>query len=189
MNSFSKDDHPTLRRWRFFHWIGVVYLALGISCLVTYDNTLYEIRYLFLFALITGGLFDIVFSSSNRFIYGWGWLLACGIVDIIFAVIILLIPDRYLALCLFYLIGSWIILRSVFNMGFTFDIQRFNMKMWISLIILISASLVCSFIYIISPIFVKDPLKSSIAMTFILYGISRIVMFFGMKKMIDMNEL
>lgn len=174
-NSLFNSMKQTVKHWWVSLVNGLLAVILGIWCIATPDTTLVALTYLFIFAFLLSGVVEIVFSIANRNILAdWGWSLACGIIDIIFGVLMLLLPLPIITVMLIYLIGFWILFRSVWMIGESIELKRMHVKGWGWFLAMAILSILFSFLFIISPVISGVLIVAFVSVAFLTYGIFRI---------------
>jgi uncharacterized membrane protein HdeD (DUF308 family) len=101
------------------HWVwhlvqGVVSVLAGIIAFVWPGVTVLAILFVIAFWSIVGGIAEIVesFMMRKRGGDGWGWVLAAGIVSVLFGIVLLVWPGAAL-ITLLWLVGVWAIVFGV----------------------------------------------------------------------------
>ncbi|MDR2918980.1 MAG: DUF308 domain-containing protein [Tannerella sp.] len=186
MNSVKK----AVKYWWISLLIGVLGIVAGICCIVTPVSSLIAITNVFIILLMLGGIFDIVFAVSNRkYMDGWGWSLAGGILELLLGILLLATPLPLVTNILVYMIGFWILFRSVMGIGESCELQRYGVKGWGWLLAFSILSLLFSFIFFMSPLFGGVFLTIYVGISFLFYGIYRIALAFELKRIgKDMKE-
>lgn len=162
------------------HWwvpvlVGVLALVLGIWSLVTPDVTLVALTYVFVCVFIISGLFEIIFSVANKDILNdWGWTLAGGIIDLLFGIILLLLPPAAVTMILIYFVGFWIMFRGIWIIGESFELKRMGVQGWGWFLALAILTIIFSFVFIVSPLISSIFIVAFISVAFLFYGVSRI---------------
>jgi len=172
--------------------VGIVAIIMGIWMLTTPDATLAALTIFFISAFFIGGIIDIVFAIINRKnMNGWGWPLAGGIIDIILGILLAMLPFPIVTTMLVYLVGFWILFRSVLTIGIACELQQNKVKDWGWLLALAILGIIFSFIYMLSPILNGIFVVMFVSIAFMTYGIFRIVYAFRLRsinKMINDKE-
>lgn len=173
-----------VRLWWVSLLVGIVAIILGIWTFTTPDRTFVAITYVFILAFFVGGISEIIFSIANRnTLVGWGWSLASGIIDILFAIILLSIPVQIITLLLIYFVGFWIMFHAIWTIGEAVELQRFGVKGWGWLLVFGILSIIFSVMFIFSPMFGGVFIIAFISIALITYGIFRIYLSLMLKSM------
>ena len=119
-SSTSSDTHPpaatvtgALRRvW----WIpllrGLALIVLGLLLMVEPLEVLRTLVVVFAVFLLVDGVVAVLQGLVNRDQQGWRWWLVQGVIDVVFAVLIIAWPD-VTALALFYLLVVWALVLGI----------------------------------------------------------------------------
>lgn len=179
MDSMKK----AVKNWWLSLLVGILAIIVGIWCLVSPDKSLVGITYVFVFSLLIAGILDIVFAISNRNeMYGWGWNLAGGILEVLLGIILLSLPLLIITGIIIYLVGFWILFRSIWGIGESCQLQALGVRGWGWLLALSIISVILAFLYLLSPVFGGIFLILFVGMSMICYGIFRIVMAFELRR-------
>lgn len=134
-------------------------------------------------ALMATGFFLIVVAISNRDVdERWGWRLAMGIVDVLFALVLLSNP-AVTATVFPFVVGFWIMVYGIMVFSSAFGAKKAGeSNWWFSLVIGIVT-------VILGYIIMTDFLAGTVAITFwlgtgiLLFGILNLVVALGLRKL------
>lgn len=184
MNEFLENVRHTVKNWWVSLVIGILAIILGIWALVTPDVTLVALTYLFIIGFFVSGIFEIFFAVSNKdTMTGWGWNLAGGIIDLVFGIILLLMPPVITAITLVYFVGFWIIFRSVWMIGDSIELKRLGVSGWGWLLALAILAILFALAFLISPLFTGAAvIIGFVAAALIVYGVFRIYLAFQLRS-------
>lgn len=172
-----------VKNWWISLVVGILVIALGIWCLVSPGESLVGMAYAFVVVFLIGGVMDIILAISNRkYIYGWGWTLAAGIMETVLGILLLALPTPTITLMLIYLVGFWILFRSIWGIGESCQLQTIGVKGWGWLLALSILCVILSFLFLISPLFGGIFVVVFVGMTVVLYGIFRIIVAFKLRQ-------
>lgn len=171
-----------VKNWWVALILGIVGVVVGIWCLFTPIETFVAITILFVVAFFVGGISEIVFAISNRNVMrNWGWSLAMGIIDFIFAII--LISNMAVAtIMICYLIAFWILIQSIWGIGMSLDLQQYKGIGWGWLLALSVLGILFSIMLLFQPAAAGLFAAYIIGFSFLSYGISRIYLAFRLKS-------
>jgi uncharacterized membrane protein HdeD (DUF308 family) len=173
----------TVKFWWISLIVGILAIALGVWCLLSPDKSLVGMAYVFVIVFLIGGILDIIFAVINRkYVHGWGWTLAAGIMETLLGILLLTLPTYLVTSVLVYFVGFWILFRSIWGIGESFQLQTLGVKGWGWLLVLSILCVILSFLYLLSPVFGGIFVVVLVGMTVILYGILRIVIAFKLRK-------
>ena len=184
-NHFLELVKGRVKNWWISLIIGVIAIALGIWCIAAPSGTLVALSYVFIFAFLISGVAEIFFSISNRKILnGWGWYLASGIIELLLGILLLILPLQLITVMLVYLVGFWILFRSIWIIGEAVELQQMGIKKWGWMLAIGIICLIFSFFFLISPMIFKGTFMVVFAsVAFIIYGIFRIVLAFDLRSL------
>lgn len=103
-----------------------------ILVIIKPGTTLALLGAFFIAGFLVSGIFEIIFALANKnTLKGWGgWTLASGIIDILFALLLLAMPISTIAVLLF-MVGFWVMFQSIWAIGGgAIELQRNSVKGW-----------------------------------------------------------
>lgn len=171
------------------HWwlalvVGILSMVAGVCCFVTPVSSLVALASLFVAILTAGGVFNIVSAvldrKWNRY---WGWDLARGIIEVLLGIWLFILPLPLMTTLLVYVFGFWMLFHSVMGICESCELASLPLKGWGWLLACNILSLLCSFIFLITPIFGGIFMLIYIGISFILYGLFRIVLAFRFRNL------
>lgn len=173
-----------VKHWWISLLVGIVAVVVGFICMFTPFATFAAITLLFVFSFFIGGISEIVFAIANKkLINNWGWTLAMGVIDLLFAIFLLANLDiAPLMLC--YFIAFWILLQSIWGIGMAFDLQSARNSGWGWVLALSILSVFASIILLFQPAIAGLFAAYIISFGFIFYGILRIFLAFKLKTLV-----
>ncbi|HYV54520.1 MAG TPA: DUF308 domain-containing protein, partial [Chitinophagaceae bacterium] len=68
-------------------------------------------------------------SANSKVLKGWGWILVSGLIDLALGTYLLLYPAVTMV-TLPYFVGFWLVFRSFYLMGTSFDLQALGVRGW-----------------------------------------------------------
>lgn len=173
-NGLLSTVEKSAKYWWISLIIGILAIGLGICCLFTPMDTFQALSIVFIISFIVGGILEITFALSNtKIMNNWGWTLAMGIIDVIFGIILICNPDLA-PLFLAYLIAFWVLLRSIWGIGVSMDLQQIKNSQWGWLLALSILGVIISLILLFKPEITALFTAYIISFAFIFYGIFRI---------------
>lgn len=178
LNSVKK----AIKNWWISLIVGIICIGLGIMCLMAPGATFITLTIFFIAAFLVNGIFDISFAVTNRENHdGWGWILAIGIIDIIFGLILLFNP-AIAPVVLAYFIAFWLMFQSFWSIGVSIDLKRYRNSGWGWLLALSIVGLILSIILLAQPVITGFLAVVITASVFIVYGIFRIALSIKLKS-------
>lgn len=182
-NQIFKTVKSSVKHWYLSLIVGVLFILLGFWILKTPMESYLTLAILFSITFLVNGVFEIIFSISNKEqIDSWGWVLASGIIDLLFGIWLVSNPGLSLAVLPFY-IGFMLMFRSMSAIGYSFDMKSFGIQEWGWLLALGILGLIFSFTMIWNPVFGGLSIIFWTALAFITYGIFRVFLSFKLKKL------
>lgn len=179
LSSFKK----AVKHWWVSLLIGIIAVIVGLFCMFTPFTTFAALTILFVVSFFVGGICEIVFAISNKNIMrNWGWTLAMGIIDLIFA-IILLANMELAPIMLCYLIAFWMLIQSIWGIGMAFDLQPVQNSGWGWLLALSILGVFASILLLFQPAVAGLFAAYILSFSFLFYGIFRIYLAFRLKSM------
>lgn len=172
-----------VKNWWVSLLVGILTIGLGILCFIAPDKSLLGLTYVFVAIFLIAGILDIFFAVSNRkYTYGWGWTLAAGILEMLFGILLLVLPTQVITGILIYVVGFWILFRSIWGIGESCQLQMMGVKGWGWLLALSILCVLLSFFYLLSPVFGGIFIVIFIGISMVVYGIFRILMAFELRR-------
>jgi uncharacterized membrane protein HdeD (DUF308 family) len=130
MSNVLENIRYDVKNWWWFLITGLLFIATGIAIYARPAEGYLGLSVLFSVVIISSGLSQIFFASSNsKGLKGWGWILVSGIVDLAIGTYLLVYPVLTMA-TLPYFVGFWLIIRSFYMMGFSFDLKNLKTSGW-----------------------------------------------------------
>lgn len=173
-----------IKNWWISLLVGIIAVVVGFICMFTPFATFAAISLLFVCSFFVGGISEIVFALSNKnAIHNWGWTLAMGIIDLLFAIFLLANLD-IAPLMLSYFIAFWILIQSIWGIGMAFDLQSVKNSGWGWVLALSILSVFASIILLFQPAIAGLFAAYIISFAFIFYGILRIFLAFKLKTLV-----
>lgn len=173
-----------VKYWWVSLLVGILAIIMGMWCFTSPGASLIGMTYVFIVGFLLGGILDICFAVSNRNqLYGWGWSLAGGILEVLLGIMLLALPTPIITGVLIYAVGFWILFRSIWGIGESCQLQIMGVKGWGWLLALSIICVILSFLYLLSPGFGKGLfVVALVGSSIIVYGIFRIVMAFELRR-------
>jgi uncharacterized membrane protein HdeD (DUF308 family) len=118
-----------LKNWWLFLVKGLVFLAAGIYIFSQPLAGYVSLSILFSMVILVSGFSQIFFASMNSGMKGWGWTLISGIIDVVIGLYLLSYPLVTMATLPLFL-GFWLVFRSFFLMGISFELKSYGISSW-----------------------------------------------------------
>lgn len=170
-----------------FWWMplisGLIFIGFGAWCLCDPSASLPILAYIFAGFIGVIGIFNLFYGLSNANANnGYGWAMAAGIVEILFSILLFFIPTAILTWVFCYGIGIYIIFMSIYAFCESFMMSKYSsIWFWIFMLFLLVA-LVFALIFILGPVGTTMMGWLYIGISFVCYGIYRIMFACKIKK-------
>lgn len=130
MSSVLQNIRSDVKNWWWFLVTGIIFIIAGIAIFAKPLDGYVSLSVLFSVVILSSGFSQIFFSLSNSGILrGWGWILVSGILDVAIGTYLLVYPLVTMA-TLPYFVGFWLVLRSFYLMGTSFDLKDLRAQGW-----------------------------------------------------------
>lgn len=156
---------------------GILSIAIGIWCLCSPESSLEVLALVFAACIAGAGLLNSIFAVSNRrYNPEWGWSLALGIFELIIGIWLFCLPEGSLIATFIYTVGIYLVFVTVTAICATFTMHT-TAGDWTGWLV---ALLLCTLVFAI--IFMAGPIAGGIAVwlyigiSFITFGIYRMVL-------------
>ena len=172
------------------HWyvpliIGILLVLVGFYVFATPLISYLTLSVLFSVSFFVSGLLQVSFSIANRKnMDNWVWYLVGGILYFLFGLLLVSRPEISI-LTLPYVIGFCMLFLSANALGWAYDLKNSGVLNWGNVAIAGVLGLLFSFILIWNPLFAGLSLVIWTGMSFVVAGISSIMLAFHLKKIKD----
>ena len=130
MSNLIEDIQYNVKNWWWFLVSGILFIATGIAIYASPVASYVSLSILFSILMISNGFSQIVFAFANsKLLKGWGWILVSGIIDLALGIYLLLYPAVTMVTLPFF-VGFWLIFRSFYLMGISFDLKALGVSRW-----------------------------------------------------------
>lgn len=186
--SLLEEVKSTVKNWWVSLIVGIMFI--GVSLLLMFQPMLAYGALVIVFSvcMFIGGILEVVFSASNRHVLsGWGWYLACGIIDIILGIFLMSFPGMT-AVLLPFILAFWIMFRGFSAIGFSMDLSSVGVKGWGWYLVFGILAILCSVAIIWNPAAGAFASVYIIAFAFLFMGIFRIMLSFELRDLYKNNQ-
>ena len=175
----------TVKNWWASLIVGILSIIIGICCIAMPVASLLALTYVFIVGFMATGLLNIYFAVTNRnYLFAWGWPLVEGIIEFLLGLALLVIPPVLVTTILVYLVGFWILFRSIWGISEARQLQTLGIKGWGWMLGLCIACVALSIIYLLSPAFNMGIfLIALVGCTFMVFGVYRIAISFILRSL------
>lgn len=155
---------------------GLIFIGFGVWCLCDPSASLPILAYIFAGFIGLIGIFNLVYGLANTGRNeGWGWAAAGGVVEILFSILLFFIPTPVLTYVFAYGVGIYIIFMSIYSFFDSYSMSRYSSSLFWWILLFLLASLVFALIFILGPIGGAVLGWLYIGISFICYGVFRIL--------------
>lgn len=171
---FFNSIKDAVKHWYIPLIVGILFIGVSILVFSSPLGSLLTLSIFFALSFLLGGIFEIIFSVSNRHrLENWGWALAFGIMTTLIGGLLILNPQLSLTALLFY-VGFIILFRSIGAISFALDVKRYGSKNWGLLLAFGIIGAIVSFFLIWNPAFAGISVVILVAMGFLFGGLFNI---------------
>lgn len=175
----------SFKYWWISAVVGVMSILIGCFCFVAPIDSLAIMAIFFVAFLIVGGIFNIISAMTNKkWNDYWGWDLARGIIEVLLGIWLFILPLPLMATTLVYIFGFWMLFHSVLGICESCELSRLPLKGWGWLLAFNILSLLCSFAFLVTPIYGGIFILLYIGVSFVLYGMFRVILAFRIRNLI-----
>ena len=180
---FFESLCDAVKNWWVSLLIGVLFIIGAILLIFNPLESYAVITITFALFMFIGGIFEIIFSVSNRQILpAWGWYLAIGILDLILGVFLIAYPSITAAV-IPYILAFWIMFRGFSIIGSSFELHQFGNRSWGWYLALGILVVLCSIGIIFFPIAGAFSVIYIISFFFLFMGIAQVLLAFEMRNL------
>ena len=188
MTTFFQTITRSVKHWYIPLIIGIILVAAGIYVFTVPLETYLTLSVLFSISFIIIGLLDIFFSIRNhKILLGWGWHLVGGLLSMAGGIILSIYPAISIVI-LPFVVGFTLLFLSFLLLGYSFEMKSLGILNWGNAAILSVLGVIFSFMLIVRPLMSGISLVAVTGITFIITGVSSIVLSFNLRKVKKMPE-
>ena len=170
-----------------FWWVplitGLIFIGFGVWCLCNPVESLKIFAYIFAGTIGVIGIFNLLFGFTNiNTSHGWGWAVACGIIEILCSIWLFFLPSGQLTQAFVFCIGLYIIFVAINAITESFSMYRLSSFWSVWLFLLLLVSIVCACIFLAAPIMGALAVWIYIGISFITYGVVRVLLSIDLRK-------
>ena len=119
-----------IKNWWWFLVMGLLSLVGGIAIVSKPVEGYIGLSILFSLVMAGTGISQIVFAISvHKFMKGWGWTLASGIIDFAIGTFLLIYPSVTMASLPFF-VGFYLVFRAFYIIGASLDLNFLGVSGW-----------------------------------------------------------
>jgi len=130
MSTLLETVGSSIKNWWWFLVKGLLLIAAGVAIFARPVAGYAGLSILFTIVMIASGIAQVIFATSNKaLLKGWGWTLVSGILDIAIGIYLAMYPLLTMATLPFF-VGFWLIFKSFYLMGASFDLNDLGLSGW-----------------------------------------------------------
>lgn len=162
---------------------GLLSIAIGVWCFFDPTVTLSTLAYFFAACLCASGLLNLFFSLGNVRGIGWISTMAIGLIEIICGGWMFFLSPEVMTSVFIFAVGIYLIIVCINSICEACMMMSYSSS-WVAwLVAFLLATLVFAVIFLAGPIAGGIAVWLYIGMSFICYGIYRIIFAFKIKKL------
>jgi uncharacterized membrane protein HdeD (DUF308 family) len=188
MKTIFQTITRSVKHWYIPLIIGIILIAAGIYVFFVPVETYLTLSLLFSISFIIKGILEIFFSIRNhKVLREWGWYLVGGLFSLAGGIILSIYPGISIVI-LPFVVGFTLLFFSFLLMGFSFEMKSLGILNWGYATIFSVLGVIFSFMLIASPLFSGISLVVITGISFIVTGISSIILSRDLRKVKKMPE-
>ncbi len=130
MSNLLSTIRSNVKYWWLYLINGIIFLIAGFVVFSNPFGSYVLLSIFFAVTLFVSGIFEISFAVSNRqHMYGWGWSLAAGIVDLVVGLLLMIYPSVSMAVIPIFL-GFWFLFRGISTIVFSIQLSMEKIPNW-----------------------------------------------------------
>ena len=171
------------RNWYMELIMGILFILVGVWVFMTPASSYIAFSVFFAITFLITGIMEMSFAiSSRKYVEGWGWSLAGGIIDTLIGLLLVSKPALTMTVLPFY-VGFALLFRSSLAIGLSFELGRLKIPDWGLLLFIGILGAILAFIMIWNPAFAGLTIVAYTALAFLSIGIFRIYLSFRLQKL------
>ncbi len=178
----------SVKNWWLSLILGILFVAFALLLMFQPVDAFVALSLVFSICIFVCGIFEILFAVTNKGnLSGWGWYLACGILDLLIGIVLICLPQVAMAMVPL-LIAFWLMFRGFSSIGFAIDLQHYGSRNWGWYLAFGILAVLCSMAVIVIPAAGALTAVYITAFAFLFIGIFRIMLSFDLKKLKDNSD-
>ena len=163
------------RLWWLPILTGILSVVIGVWCLCDPGDSLPVLAYFFTGCIIGCGVLNVCFGLSNTKQYGWGWPFAIGLLEVFCGIWLCTLPAAVVTAVFIYTIGIYLIVVAINSIAEACMLSSAGSSGTAWLIALLLITLVFAILFLAGPIAGGIAVWLYIGISFVCYGIYRII--------------
>jgi uncharacterized membrane protein HdeD (DUF308 family) len=178
-----KTVRTAIKQWYIPFIVGLIFICAGIWTFLSPLESYLTLSLVFSLAFLISGIFEIVFSISNRKeIDNWGWTLIFGIATMLIGILLLVHPEISITTLPLY-VGFLLLFRSIGGVSYALDLKDYGVIDWGYLMAVGILGIIFSFILIWNPVFAGATIIFWTGITLIAGGVFSIHLSLKLRKL------
>ncbi|WP_291906529.1 HdeD family acid-resistance protein [Chitinophaga sp. CB10] len=130
MSNLFNAIRSNVKYWWLYLVNGIIFLLAGFVVFSNPFSSYVLLSIFFAVTLFVSGIAEIIFAVSNRrHMYGWGWSLASGIIDLVVGFLLMIYPAVSMAVIPIFL-GFWFLFRGISLIVFSIQLSMEKIPNW-----------------------------------------------------------
>ncbi|SHM64574.1 Uncharacterized membrane protein HdeD, DUF308 family [Chitinophaga jiangningensis] len=130
MSNLFNAIRSNVKYWWLYLVNGIIFLIAGFVVFSNPFSSYVLLSIFFAVTLFVSGFAEIIFAVSNRqHMYGWGWSLASGIIDLVVGLLLMIYPSVSMAVIPIFL-GFWFLFRGISLIVFSIQLSMEKIPNW-----------------------------------------------------------
>ncbi len=181
--SLIEEVKSTVKNWWVSLVLGIMFVVVALWLMFQPGDGYAALVVVFSICMFISGILEVVFAAINREILpGWGWYLACGIIDVILGLVLICFPF-VTAMVIPFILAFWIMFRGFTAVGYAMDLNRFGVKGWGWYLVFGVLAIICSLSIIWQPTAGALASVYIVAFAFLFMGFFRIMLAFDLRSL------
>ncbi|MFB6457026.1 HdeD family acid-resistance protein [Chitinophaga sp. Hz27] len=130
MSNLLSTIRSNVKYWWLYLINGIIFIIAGFIVFSNPFSSYVILSIFFAVTLFVTGIAEISFAVSNRQnMYGWGWSLASGIIDVVVGFMLMIYPAVSMAVIPLFL-GFWFLFRGISLIVFSIQLSMEKIPNW-----------------------------------------------------------
>lgn len=176
-------NNAITRFWWFPLITGLLSVGVGVWCLLCPAQSLPVLAVVFAICIIAAGLLNIAFGIANTAPHSnWGWSLALGIFELIVGVWLFMIPEPALVSTFIFTVGIYLVVVTINAICETCVLSSYANDWTVWLLGFLLITLVFALVFLAGPVAGGIAVWLYIGISFITFGIYRLILAAKLRK-------
>lgn len=182
-NHLTESAKRQVKHWWASLIVGILAVVIGLMSAAEPVLTIGLLTVFFIANFFVSGAFEVYFALANRKqLDKWGWMLAGGIVNLIFVLILITFPVTNMLIFIYY-VSFYILLQALLGVWAAITLKTMGIKGWKSHLFMALLGVILAIFLIFKPLFAGTFITIIFSITLICYGLSRISYSLRLRKL------